>query len=202
MGELLESLRLGITPGVIVLIYLIIIKVIDTKKESNAVKINKEVTECFRKLNLFLDYITKDILNDAEEKRDYAIKNSFKTFANSIIRHATSVVVINNIDNNKENIIENIHYIVESNYYRLYNLMFLYKICGYIKPEWKTEISEDVVEIIYNDEFSKEEKFSGNTSIPSIEIPKVELYNINNKINIKIDGYISIVMKQCHTYVR
>ena len=108
MGELLESLRLGITPGVIVLIYLIIIKVIDTKKESNAVKINKEVTECFRKLNSFLDYITKDILNDAEEKRDYAIKNSFKTFANSIIRHATSVVVINNIDNNKENIIENI----------------------------------------------------------------------------------------------
>lgn len=187
MGELLESLRLGITPGVIVLIYLIIIKVIDTKKESNAVKINKEVTECFRKLNSFLDYIAKDILNDAEEKRDYAIKNSFKTFANSIIRHATSVVVINNIDNNnKENIIENIHYIVESNYYRLYNLMFLYKICGYIKPEWKTEISEDVVEIIYNDEFSKEEK----------------LYNINNKINIKIDGYISIVMKQCHTYVR
>lgn len=64
--------------------------------------------------------------------------------------------------------------------------MFLYKICGYIKPEWNTEISEDVVEIIYNDEFSKEEK----------------LYNINNKINIKIDEYISIVMKQCHTYVR
>ena len=64
--------------------------------------------------------------------------------------------------------------------------MFLYKICSYIKPEWKIEISEDVVEIIYNDEFSKEEK----------------LYNINNKINIKIDGYISIVMKQCHTYVR
>lgn len=64
--------------------------------------------------------------------------------------------------------------------------MFLYKIYGYIKPEWKTEISEDVVEIIYNDEFSKEEK----------------LYNINNKINIKIDRYISIVMKQCHTYVR
>ena len=93
MGELLESLRLGITPGIIVLIYLIIIKIIDTKKESNAVKINKEVTECFRKLNSFLDYITKDILNDAEEKRDYAIKNSFKAFANSIIRHATSVII-------------------------------------------------------------------------------------------------------------
>ena len=39
---------------------------------------------------------------------------------------------------------------------------------------------------LYIDQFSKEEK----------------LYNINNKINIKIDGYISIVMKQCHTYVR
>lgn len=185
MGELLESLRLGITPGIIVLIYLIIIKVIDSKKESNAVKINKEITECFRKLNLFLDYITKDILNDAEEKRDYAIKNSFKTFANSIIRHATSVIIANNIDNNKENIIENIRYIVDSNYYRLYNLMFLYKLCGYIKSEWKTEVNEDIVEIIYNNKFSKEEK----------------LYNINNKINIKVDEYISIVMKQCHTYV-
>jgi hypothetical protein len=186
MGELLESLRLGITPGIIVLIYLIIIKVIDTKKESNAVKINKEITECFRKLNSFLDYITKDILNDAEEKRDYAIKNSFKAFANSIIRHATSVIIANNIDNNKENIIENIRYTVDSNYYRLYNLMFLYKLCGYIKSEWKTEVNEDIVEIIYNNKFSKEEK----------------LYNINNKINIKVDEYISIVMKQCHTYVR
>ena len=48
MGEVLESLRLGITPGVIVLIYLIIIKVIDTKKESNVVKINKEVKFVFR----------------------------------------------------------------------------------------------------------------------------------------------------------
>lgn len=186
MGELLESLRLGITPGIIVLIYLIIIKIIDTKKESNAVKLNKEVSDCFRKLNSFLDYITKDILNDAEEKRDYAIKDSFKAFANSIIRHATSVIIANNIDNNKENIIENIRYIVDSNYYRLYNLMFLYKLCGFIKPEWKKEINEDVVEIIYNNKFSKEEK----------------LYNINNKINIKVDGYISIVMKQCHTYVR
>lgn len=186
MGELLESLRLGITPGIIVLIYLIIIKIIDTKKESNAVKLNKEVSDCFRKLNSFLDYITKDILNDAEEKRDYAIKNSFKAFANSIIRHATSVIIANNIDNNKENIIENIRYIVDSNYYRLYNLMFLYKLCGFIKPEWKKEINEDVVEIIYNNKFSKEEK----------------LYNINNKINIKVDGYISIVMKQCYTYVR
>ena len=64
--------------------------------------------------------------------------------------------------------------------------MFLYKLCGFIKPEWKKEINEDVVEIIYNNKFSKEEK----------------LYNINNKINIKVDGYISIVMKQCHTYVR
>lgn len=186
MGELLESLRLGITPGIIILIYLIIIKIIDTKKESNAVKLNKEVSDCFRKLNSFLDYITKDILNDAEEKRDYAIKNSFKAFANSIIRHATSVIIANNIDNNKENIIENIRYIIDSNYYRLYNLMFLYKLCGFIKPEWKKEINEDVVEIIYNNKFSKEEK----------------LYNINNKINIKVDGYISIVMKQCHTYVR
>ena len=64
--------------------------------------------------------------------------------------------------------------------------MFLYKLCGYIKPEWKTEVNEDIVEIIYNNKFSKEEK----------------LYNINNKINIKVDGYISIIMKQCHTYVR
>ena len=63
--------------------------------------------------------------------------------------------------------------------------MFLYKLCGYIKSEWKTEVNEDIVEIIYNNKFSKEEK----------------LYNINNKINIKVDGYISIVMKQCHTYV-
>ena len=183
MNELSESLKEGILPGIIVAVYLIIIKIIDTRKEIKHGKLNSKITDCIINLNNFLDHITKNIINDAEEKRDYAIKTSFKAFANSLIKYSTSIIITNHIEYNKTNIIDNINNIVNSYYEKLYNNLFLYKLANYLNPKWKEDIKNDIISIIYNSKFSKEEK----------------LYNINNKVNIKIGGYISYIMKKCHT---
>ena len=45
----------GIAPAIVVAIYLIVIKIIDTKKEKNAIKITNELLEAISKISNFLD---------------------------------------------------------------------------------------------------------------------------------------------------
>ena len=56
MELLLESLKLGVAPSLVVAIYLVINKIIDNKKESQSAKINQNIVENFNKLNNFLKY--------------------------------------------------------------------------------------------------------------------------------------------------
>ena len=49
MELLLESLKLGVAPSLVVAIYLVINKIIDNKKESQSAKINQNIVENFNK---------------------------------------------------------------------------------------------------------------------------------------------------------
>ena len=108
MEILVESLKGGIAPAIVIAIYLIIVKIIDSKKESKQIKLNAEVVDCFAKLNKFLNYITEDIIDKEGDKCTNAIKSSFKACANSIIKFSINTIINNNIDINKETIIDNI----------------------------------------------------------------------------------------------
>ena len=103
---------------------------------------------------------------------------SFKASANTIIKFATTTIINNNIEVNKENILDNIKRIINSEYYNLYTVLFTYntdknKITDYFKEEWKDELQKDLINIIYNHQLSKEQK----------------LYTINYKVNIRIEDY-------------
>lgn len=179
MESILESLKFGITPAILVVVYLLIVRIIDSRKESKQTKLNNDIINTFTKLNNFLDYITKDIINDNEEKKNYAIKTSFKSLANSIIRNSTTIIINNNININKHIITENINSFVEYAYYDLVNNLFLYRVDKYINQDWKVELIDTVNEIIFNDNYDKEKK----------------LYYINTNINIKANNYINAVVK-------
>ena len=103
---------------------------------------------------------------------------SFKASANTIIKFATATIINNNIEVNKENILDNIKRIINSEYYNLYTVLFTYntdknKITDYFKEEWKDELQKDLINIIYNNQLTKEQK----------------LYTINNKVNIRVEDY-------------
>jgi hypothetical protein len=185
MEILVESLKGGIAPAIVIAIYLIIVKIIDSKKESKQIKLNAEVVDCFAKLNKFLNYITEDIIDKEGDKCTNAIKSSFKACANSIIKFSINTIINNNIDINKETIIDNITNLINTEYYSFYNELSLYnstnnRLTDYIKIEWKDIIKKDVINIIYNENLTKDQK----------------IYNLNNKINIRFDDYCIYVINK------
>lgn len=188
--ELMENaINQGIWSAIVVGIYLVIAKIIDTykdivkhnkevEKEKHQIKINQQLVDSISAVSDFINDTTKNILDRDKEKCVNAIKNSFKGFANTIIKFGTDTIIANHIETNKINIIDNIEHIVNTEYYTLYSTLSLYKInnisiSNYIKSEWKEEIKETIIQIIYADEMNKEQK----------------LYNLNNKINIKVNDY-------------
>lgn len=177
--ELLQkSLEQGLIPGIIILVWLIVNKMIDAKKESKQIKLNRDVVDSFVTISNYFKDITRHTIDKNRDRCKKTIMLSFKASANTIIKFATATIINNNIEVNKENILDNIKRIINSEYYNLYTVLFTYntdknKITDYFKEEWKDELQKDLINIIYNNQLTKEQK----------------LYNINNKLNIRIEDY-------------
>ena len=184
MELLLESLKLGVAPSLVVAIYLVINKIIDNKKESQSAKINQNIVENFNKLNNFLKYVTDDIIAKESDRRDLAIKNSFDRLENELVKFGTYTIINNNIDLNKDNILDNTRHTVMSEIYALHSALSLYSpekvnLSIYIDRNWEEEIYNDIINIIFRDKFTKEQK----------------IYTLHNKISIRINEYKSITLK-------
>lgn len=184
MELLLESLKLGVAPSLVVAIYLVINKIIDNKKESQSAKINQNIVENFNKLNNFLKYVTDDIIAKESDRRDLAIKNSFDRLENELVKFGTYTIINNNIDLNKDNILDNARHTVISEIHALQSALSLYSsekvnLSTYIDRNWEEEIYNDIVNIIFRDKFTKEQK----------------IYTLHNKISIRINEYKSITLK-------
>ena len=184
MELLLESLKLGVAPSLVVAIYLVINKIIDNKKESQSAKINQNIVENFNKLNNFLKYVTDDIIAKESDRRDLAIKNSFDRLENELVKFGTYTIINNNIDLNKDNILDNARNTVISEIHALQSALSLYSpekvnLSTYIDRNWEEEIYNDIINIIFRDKFTKEQK----------------IYTLHNKISIRINEYKSITLK-------
>lgn len=196
-----NAIEQGIWSAIVVGIYLVIAKIIDAYKEikkhnkeeeikKHQIVINQKLVNSVATISDFITLTTKNIINKDKEKCVNAIKHLFKSLANSIIKFSTDTIIANNIQINKVNILSNIEDIVNAEYYRLHSALILYHtdtnpITDYIKVDWKKEIKDILVNIIYDENLNKEQK----------------LYNINNKINIKMNDYSIYVtnkyLKKC-----
>lgn len=186
MTDLVSSLQFGIPSAIIVLIFLIISKIIDSvnerHKDKTKVEVNKEMIDCFNNLNSFLQHITKDIVEKDNDKCSATIRTAFKSMSYALIRFATFTIINNNVKANQENIEENISNIVDKEYSALYNTLVLYysdknQIVDCLKEEWKDDLKKDLRNIIFNTSLDKDAR----------------LYNIHNKIDIKIDRYYTYI---------
>lgn len=193
MEYIFRSLEYGIVPTLIVLAYLLVTRYFDNKKElknlekekeeaKRTVKINAEILDAFNELNTYLKHITKDIVKAESDKCVAAIKSSFKAMNFELTRFATFTIINNNIDDNRETIEDNIKATVDAAYLTVYNELVLYKddenfVCDYMKNEWKTELVKDMISIIFNSKFNKEQK----------------IYNAHNKLGINIANYTTYI---------
>ena len=193
MEYIIESLQYGIVPTLIVLAYLLVTRYFDNKKElknlekekeeaKRTVKINAEILDAFNELNTYLKHITKDIVKAESDKCVAAIKSSFKAMNFELTRFATFTIINNNIDDNRETIEDNIKATIDAAYLTVYNELVLYKddenfVCDYMKNEWKAELIKDMISIIFNSKFTKEQK----------------IYNVHNKLGINIANYTTYI---------
>lgn len=193
MEILLDSFKYGIAPAFIILIYLIITRYFDHKKDieklkveqeehKKSIKVNAELVDCFNQLNSYLKYVTIDIVEVDKDKAIAAIRSSFRSMNFGLSRFATFTIVNNNIEENRSGIIDNIKDTVEAEYLSLYNELTLYRdedtrVSEYLDPLWKDELVKIMIDCIFNTRLTKEQR----------------IYNIHNRLGIDIANYSNIV---------
>ena len=183
MDILNNAIQQGIAPAIVVAIYLIITKFIDSRKENAQIKINSEITKSINTISNFIINITKNIIEKDKEKCKNAINDSMCAFGMRLINFVSTTIVNNHIDTNRANIIANIHNIVNGEYYTMYSALSVYvindvRVSDVLEKEWMASIEQDMIDIIYGVNLSKEDR----------------ILSFNNKINLKLQSYITYVI--------
>lgn len=183
MDLLSEALQQGIAPAIVVAIYLIITKIIDTRKENTQLKLNSELTKSVNKISSFVNTLTKDIIDKDKDKCKVAIEDSMYSSGMRLCNFVSSTVINNNIDTNKDNVLANIHNIVNAEFYNVFSTLSLYiingaKVSDYLNKDWMMDVEKDMIDIIYNNNLTKEDK----------------ILSFSNKINIKFQSYITYII--------
>ena len=155
MEQLIDTLRLGIAPSIILALFLIINKLIDNNKESKQVKITSELNKTMTNINNFIKSITKDVIDKDRDKCEIAARDALNSANLHIVDFVNSTLINNHIIDNKENIISNLNNLVKAEYWTLYRTLSMYTInnvnvSSVIKPQWINETVDIVTKIMYN----------------------------------------------------
>jgi len=182
MDILITALQQGIAPAIVIAIYLIIIKIIDNRRESSQIKLNSELVKSINTINNFIIGLTKNIISNDKEKCKNAIEDSIYSSGMRLINFVSNTIINNHIETNKDNIIANIKNTINAEYYTIYASLSLYiigdiKVSEYLNKDWFSSIEQDIIDIIYNSNLNKEDK----------------IIAFNNKINIKFQTYITYI---------
>lgn len=182
MDVLGEALKQGIAPAIVVVIYLIIVKIIDNRRHNNQIKISTELSKSINEISNFISILTKNIIDKDKDKCKNAIEDSMYASGMRLVNFVTNTIINNHINTNKENILANIHNIVNAEYYTIYSVLAVYtindcKVSDILNKKWIDDIENDIIEIIYNNVLTNEEK----------------IISFNNKINIRFQSYITYI---------
>lgn len=117
----------------------------------------KENTANIVKLNSVLDKTLKDAERKELRQCESAITSSFGAMAFRVMQSVANIIVHNNIEDNKELIVDNVHKLVNSEYYKLYSSLSAFEIkevnvATNLNEDWIKEIADNVINIIYNNQ--------------------------------------------------
>lgn len=190
MKEIIESaLNQGLSSLITISIFLLLYKWLDNKKKTESEKFVSsisdtldEVSKSLLQVSTFITDITKNIIDKDKDKCKTAIDDAILASAMRLTIFVTNTVINNHVQTNKDNILANIHNIVNAEFYTVFSSLSLYKINGVkvsdnMKKDWMSSVEKSIIEIIFNDNLSKEDKIS----------------SFNNKINLKFQSYITYI---------
>lgn len=168
------------------ILYTLIIKTIDYFKIKNRNKLLVDMAEAIKentanvvRLNNVLDKTFKEAERKEISKCRMTIENAFVAFKSNIAQDCMNIIIHNNIDQNKQLIVDNISKLVSTEYYNLYSTFSAYEIndvnvATRLKEEWIKEITNSIISIIYD----------GQEAIDRIA-------QLNNRLLIAVGTYIT-----------
>lgn len=164
----------GIVPGVVIAIVYVVEKIISNRKKDPLNDIAK-----------LLNIVTKDIIEKDKEKSKAIVKVALSYGGSEYIKFVNTTIVNNNIDVNREQIEFNAKQLVASVFYDVYSKLNLYRgdtdyLSHYMKEEWKDEIYNDIINIIYNEKIDKDHRIIAFNSRIEIRITKYCAHIINS----------------------
>ena len=190
MKEIIEfALNQGLSSLITISIFLLLYKWLDNKKKTESEKFVSsisntldEISKSLLQISTFITDITKNIIDKDKDKCKTAIEDSMLASAMRLTMFVTNTVINNHIHTNKDNILANIHNIVNAEFYSVFSSLSLYKVNGTkasdnMKKDWMPSVEKSIIEIVFNDNLSKEDKIS----------------SFNNKINLKFQSYITYI---------
>lgn len=202
VNELLSGLSQGVIPGLIVLAYMIIIKWLEDRKETKEEAINKsidnrvniltdnvtELVDSMREVSVQLHNVTSNIVERDREKCKISIELAFIAFVKELCDFGFLTIYNNHLDENRSIIESNVESIINSEYYKVYSILSLYEINGRkvsqnLKPEWKEELSDGLINVIYNDKLNDIEKVNMLRTKLNIKGKDYSNYVYNNTFN-------------------
>ena len=155
----------GLVPGIVIVIYLIINKIIDNNKKDP------------------LDDIAK-LLNKDREKSKAVVSIAMVNAASECAKFVASTIITNNVDSNREQIEYNARHLVNSVYYDAYSKLNMYRgdedyLSHYMREEWKEDIYGDIINIIYNKHLDSNQRILAFNKRVDIRVSDYTAYIIN-----------------------
>nr|UWI35609.1 MAG: hypothetical protein [Bacteriophage sp.] len=163
----------GLVPGIVIVIYLIINKIIDNNK--------KDPLDDIAKL---LNIVTKDIIDKDREKSKAVVFIAMVNAASECAKFVTSTIITNNVDSNRDQIEYNARHLVNSVYYDAYSKLNIYRgdenyLSHYMREEWKEDIYGDIINIIYNKHLDSNQRILAFNKRVDIRVSDYTTYIIN-----------------------
>ena len=164
----------GLIPGIVIVIYLIINKIIDNNKRNPLDDIAK-----------LLNIVTRDIIEKDREKSKVVISIIMVNATSECAKFVASTIITNNIDNNRDQIEYNARYLVNSVYYDAYSKLNMYRgdedyLSHYMKEEWKEDIYSDIINIVYNKNLDSNQR----------------ILAFNKRIDIRVNDYTAYIINK------
>lgn len=164
----------GLVPGIVIVIYLIVNKIIDSKKKDPLADIAK-----------LLNIVTKDIIDKDREKSKAVISIAMVNAASECAKFVASTIITNNVDVNRDQIEYNARHLVNSVYYDTYSKLNMYRgdedyLSHYMKDEWKEDVYGDIINMIYNKHLDYSQR----------------ILAFNKRIDIRVNDYTTYIINK------
>lgn len=164
----------GLIPGIVIVIYLIINKIIDNNKRNPLYDIAK-----------LLNIVTKDIIEKDREKSKSVVSIAINNAASECTKFVASTIITNNVDSNRDQIKYNARHLVNSVYCDTYSKLNMYRgdedyLSHYMKEEWKEDIYGDIINIVYNKNLNSNQR----------------ILAFNKRIDIRVNDYTAYIINK------